>query len=64
MSNPLVSVLIPCFNAERFVGEAIESALQQQYRPIEVVVVDDGSTDGSAEVIRGFDGREGFRSSY
>lgn len=46
----LVSVVIPCFNDERFVGEAIESALAQTYADIEVLVVDDGSTDDSAGV--------------
>ena len=54
MTAPLVSVLIPCFTAERFVGAALESVLAQTYAPIEVIVVDDGSTDGSAEVVAGF----------
>lgn len=54
---PLVSVLIPCFNAEKYVGEAIESALAQTHPNVEVVVVDDGSTDGSPDVIRSFAGR-------
>lgn len=40
---PLVSVIIPVYNGERFINEAIESALNQTYRPIEVIVVDDGS---------------------
>ena len=52
--RPLVSVLIPCFNAERFVGAALEAVLAQTYAPIEVIVVDDGSTDGSAGVVAGF----------
>lgn len=51
-AGPLVSIIIPCYNGRRFVGEAIESALAQSYRHIEVVVVDDGSTDGSAELIK------------
>lgn len=55
--SPLVSVLIPCFNAEKYVGEAIESALAQTHPNVEVVVVDDGSTDGSAEVIGAFGDR-------
>ena len=55
--SPLVSILIPCFNAEHLVAQAIESALAQTWPAKEVIVVDDGSTDGSPEVIRQFDGR-------
>jgi glycosyltransferase involved in cell wall biosynthesis len=54
MTAPLVSVLIPCFNAAPYVGAAIESVLAQTYAPIEVIVVDDGSTDGSADVVAAF----------
>jgi glycosyltransferase involved in cell wall biosynthesis len=50
--DPLVSVIIPVYNGERYLAEAIESVLTQPYRPIEVMVVDDGSTDGSAEVVK------------
>jgi glycosyltransferase involved in cell wall biosynthesis len=53
----LVSILIPCFNAEQWVAQAIESALAQTWPEKEVVVVDDGSTDDSLEIIRCFDGR-------
>lgn len=53
----LVSILIPCHNAERWIGQAIESALAQTYAPCEVIVVDDGSTDGSLDVICGFGDR-------
>lgn len=48
------SVVIPVFNYARFVGEAIESALGQTRAPLEVVVVDDGSTDGSRAIISSF----------
>ncbi|WP_150299578.1 glycosyltransferase family 2 protein [Pseudomonas profundi] len=48
---PLVSVLVPCFNYARYVGDAIASILQQDYPNFELVVVDDGSTDNSFEVI-------------
>jgi glycosyltransferase involved in cell wall biosynthesis len=53
-TNPLVSVIINNFNYARFVGCAIQSALDQTYQNIEVIVVDDGSTDGSRSVIEGF----------
>lgn len=55
MSDPLVSVIVPVFNRERFVAEALESVFAQDYRPLEVIVVDDGSSDGSAEVARSFE---------
>ena len=51
---PLASIVIPVFNGERFLAAAIESALGQTYRPFEVIVVDDGSTDRSAAVARSF----------
>jgi len=47
-SNPKVSIVIPVYNGSNFLSEAIESALAQSYRNIEVIVVNDGSTDGGA----------------
>jgi glycosyltransferase involved in cell wall biosynthesis len=55
-----VSILIPCYNAERWIGPAIESALAQTWLDTEVVVVDDGSTDASLAVIRQFRDRIRF----
>ena len=51
VSNPLVSVVIPAYNAANHIGLAIESAFAQSYRPIEVIVADDGSTDETAAVV-------------
>lgn len=50
--TPTVSVIMPCYNAAPFVAEAVMSALQQRHRPLEVVVVDDGSSDDSAEIVQ------------
>ena len=50
--NSLVSIIMPAYNAERFVGRALESAICQTYRDLEIVVVDDGSNDRTAEIIR------------
>jgi glycosyltransferase involved in cell wall biosynthesis len=52
-----VSVIIPAYNHARYLGEAIESALAQSHSPLEVIVVDDGSTDETAEVLTRFGDR-------
>jgi glycosyltransferase involved in cell wall biosynthesis len=51
---PQISVIIPTYNREQFIGEAIKSVVDQTYPPLEIIVVDDGSTDQTAEVIRRF----------
>ena len=56
--SPLISVVIPVFNCEKYLGFAIESILAQNYQPLQIVVVDDGSTDRSAAVARSFAGVE------
>lgn len=54
MNKPLASIIINNYNYRHFLSEAIESALNQDYQPIEVIVVDDGSTDGSQQIIANY----------
>lgn len=51
---PLVSIIIPCYNASLWLREAIESCLQQTYTPVEIIVIDDGSTDDSLKVLHSY----------
>ena len=60
-STPLVSVVLPVFNGEELVAAAVESALSQSGVEFEVVVVDDGSSDGTAEVLATFADHPRFR---
>src|SRR5580692_7737105 len=56
-SRPLVSILINNYNYAKFLDQAIDSALTQTYGKVEVVVVDDGSTDASLEIMAGYGDR-------
>jgi glycosyltransferase involved in cell wall biosynthesis len=51
---PRVSVIIPTYNCEQFLGRTIDSALRQTYRDFEIILVDDGSTDGTQSLVAGY----------
>ncbi|MCE9547737.1 MAG: glycosyltransferase family 2 protein [Planctomycetia bacterium] len=51
-STPLISVIVPTYNAARYLPEALESVRRTGYSPLEIIVVDDGSTDGTPELAR------------
>jgi len=55
MNNPLVSVVLSVYNGEQYLAEAIESILNQSYTNFELILVDDGSTDSSLEIIKSYD---------
>lgn len=54
MKPSLISCIIPVFNGERYLREALDSILAQTYRPLEIIVADDGSTDGTAAVVASY----------
>ena len=54
--NPLISVVIPCFNSEKFIRESVESVLNQTYKNIEIIVIDDGSDDSTPSILQEFSG--------
>lgn len=56
---PVVSVVVPVFNVQEYLCEAMDSLLAQQYRNLDIICVNDGSTDGSAGILRGYAERDG-----
>ena len=59
--NPLVTVIIPCYNHSKYISKCIESVLTQTYANIELIVIDNGSTDNSYEIIRKYLIRRNFK---
>jgi glycosyltransferase involved in cell wall biosynthesis len=64
MTLPSIASVIPCWNAEKWVGRAIESVLAQNYPDLDIIVIDDGSTDGSLDVIRSFGSRVRWETGH
>lgn len=60
----MVSVIIPVFDRANFLADAIESLKAQDFEPLEIIVVDDGSTDGSADIAESFDGVRVIRREH
>ena len=57
MNEPLVSVILPVYNGENYVRLAIQSVLDQTFKDLELIVVDDGSSDSTADIVCGFGDR-------
>ena len=55
MNEHSIATIIPAYNCERYLAEAIESVLAQNYRPLEIIVIDDGSTDDTAKIAKRFE---------
>lgn len=60
VADELVTVVIPCYNHRKFIAAAVESVIRQSYPRIQLVVIDDGSTDGSAALLEDLAARHGF----
>ena len=55
MNNPLISIIVPVYNGETYLARCLDSLLDQTYAPIEILVVNDGSQDRTAEILSQYD---------
>jgi glycosyltransferase involved in cell wall biosynthesis len=54
MNNPLISLIIPMYNSEKFIAECLNSVMGQTYKSLEIIIVDDNSTDNSTEIVKAY----------
>jgi len=64
MNNQLISVIAPVYNGENYLSQAIESVLKQTYKNIEIIIVDDGSTDKTADLVKTYLNQTNIRYIY
>jgi len=64
LKKPLVSIVIPAFNAGEYLREAIDSVLNQSYPNIELIVLDDGSTDDTSKILNSYPEKDFYRESH
>ena len=55
--TPLISVILPVYNSEKYLREALNSVFNQHYTPLEIIIVDDGSTDGTSQIVKEYRGK-------
>lgn len=58
MSDPLISILVPCYNTKKYLASCIESILNQTFKNIELILLSDGSTDGSVDIMREYEKKD------
>ena len=58
MNEPLVSILSPCYNVEQYLPQCIESIINQTYNNLQIVMIDDGSSDGTWNVLLNYAGKD------
>lgn len=54
INKPLISIIICCYNREQYLRQTLESVLRQDYKPVEIIVLDDGSTDGTSTLVKSY----------
>jgi glycosyltransferase involved in cell wall biosynthesis len=62
MDQPLISCIVPVFNGERYLAQALDSIITQSYKPLEIIVADDGSSDGTAGIVAAYGKRVRYLS--